>query len=315
MNKRPFLLGICGPTASGKTALSIRLCQEIGGEVVSADSMQLYEGMDIGTAKPTTEEMAGVPHHLIGIAHPNERYSAAAYREKAIPAIEEIFARGHQPVLCGGTGLYIDALTKPMRFAAQDDGAYRAQLEAEALQLGGKEALHALLHEVDAESAARLHVNDVRRVIRALEIYHITGKTMTEWNRLDAQREGDYQIALFAIQWPRDVLYQRIDKRVDIMVENGLIEEVQALLNAGMDRHTTAMQALGYKEIVMALDGQISMEEAIDRIKQGSRNYAKRQITWFGRDERVHWLPAEQKIDDMVQEILKQTEVWNTSVC
>lgn len=311
MSNKPRLIVIGGPTASGKTALSVHLCQKIGGEVVSADSMQIYRGMDIGTAKPFPEEMQGIPHHLLSIAEPGEKYSVAAYRELANRAIAQITAAGRWPVLCGGTGLYIDALTKPMSFAEQvGNDELRAELTALAETYSGKMKLHQILEEIDPETAARLHINDVRRVVRAIEVYRLTGRTISEQARLDKQREGDYAVTMFAISWPRDVLYDRINRRVDEMMRLGLVEEVRALMASGLTEGSTAMQALGYKEIIAALNGKISMNEAVEAIKQGSRNYAKRQMTWFRRDERVHWLEApgktkEQLVDEMIKEIEK----------
>lgn len=311
MSNKPRLIVIGGPTASGKTAASVRLCQKIGGEVVSADSMQIYRGMDIGTAKPTLHEMDGIPHHLLSIADPDEKYSAAAYRELANQAISSIYEKGLQPVVCGGTGLYIDALTKPMSFAENTgNDELRTELTALSETLLGKFKLHEMLREVDPESADRLHVNDVRRVIRAIEVYRMSGRTITEQAKLDRQREGDYSVIMFALNWERKLLYDRINRRVDEMVKQGLIEEVKGLLEKGLSEGTTAMQALGYKEIVQALHGKISMAEAIDAIKQGSRHYAKRQLTWFRRDERVQWIDAggrtlEQITDEMIDRINK----------
>ena len=311
MSNKPRLIVIGGPTASGKTAASVRLCQRIGGEVVSADSMQIYRGMDIGTAKPTQEEMYGIPHHLLNIADPGEKYSAAAYRELAAEAIDGIFGRGLQPVVCGGTGLYIDALTKPMSFADQTGNEeLRAELTALSETMVGKMRLHGMLREIDPEAAERLHVNDVRRVIRAIEVYRMTGRTISEQARLDQAREGDYDVVMFALDWPREALYDRINRRVDEMVRQGLVEEVQGLLKNGLTEGGTAMQALGYKEIVDALNGRSSMQDAIELIKQGSRRYAKRQLTWFRRDERVKWITADGKtLDEIVDEMMKEIEI------
>lgn len=310
MSNKPRLIVIGGPTASGKTAVSVRLCQKIGGEVVSADSMQIYRGMDIGTAKPTAEEMKGIAHHLLSVAEPEEKYSVAAYRELANQAIKQIIDANKQPVLCGGTGLYIDALTKPMSFAEQNGSEeVRNELTAMAQSFSGKERLHQMLEEVDPETAARLHVNDVRRVIRAIEVYRLTGRTISEQARTDREREGDYDVVMFALNWPREVLYDRINRRVDEMIRMGLIEEVQSLLSSGLSEGSTAMQALGYKEIVSALRGRIGMQDAIDAIKQGSRHYAKRQLTWFRRDDRVHWLDAEGKTaDQLADEMIKEID-------
>lgn len=308
MSIKPRLIVIGGPTASGKTAAAVRLCQRIDGEVVSSDSMQIYRGMDIGTAKPFPEEMDGIPHHLLSIADPVEKFSAAAYRELALEAINGIYAAGRQPVVCGGTGLYIDALTKPMSFAEQNGSEeLRAELTALSETMVGKLKLHAMLREIDPESAERLHINDVRRVIRAIEVYRLTGRTITEQAKLDSQREGDYDVIMFALDWPREILYDRINRRVDDMMRLGLVDEVKRLLSNGLTEGSTAMQALGYKEIYQALNSQISMDDAVDAIKQGSRHYAKRQLTWFRRDTRVHWIEAANKtLDEIVDEMMKE---------
>jgi len=261
--------------------------------VISADSMQVYRGMDVGTAKATPEEMKGIAHHMLDVAEPDEAFSAAMYREMALPVIYDILARGKVPVMCGGTGLYIDAVTKPMGFARPGDEAIRARLTQEADAPQGREKLHARLAQIDPETAHRLSPNDVRRVVRALEIYELTGKSQTELNRLDAEKESEFDTVMFALEWPREILYQRIDLRVDLMMQGGLAEEVRRLLSAGLSDGTTAMQALGYKEIVQYLRGEISLEEAADLVKLGTRHYAKRQISWFKRDARVHWIPAE----------------------
>ncbi len=287
------LIVLCGPTASGKSAVALALCELLGAELVSCDSMQLYRGMDIGTAKPTADERSRVPHHLIDALQPDENCSAARYRELALPIIRSLFEVGKQPVLCGGTGLYIDALTKPLGFSVEGDPAIRASFEREAERPEGKQRLHARLREIDPDSAERLHENDVRRVIRALEVHALTGVTLTEQMARDAVRVGDYPAWLYALDWPRDVLYARIDARVDAMIEQGLIGEVENLLQTGLSRDGTAMQAIGYKEIAAALSGEISMKHAVDQIKQATRNYAKRQLTWFRRDKRVTWIPAE----------------------
>ena len=289
---KPILPVVAGPTASGKTAAAVALCRLIGGEVVSADSMQVYSGMDILSARPTEEEMGGVPHHLIGCVDPAIYYTADAYRADAKAVIAQIRARGSMPVLCGGTGLYIDAVTRPMSFSMQSDPALHAELLAMAEAPGGRRRLHDMLAGVDPESAARLHENDVRRVARAIEIYRLTGITQTEHTRRDRLREGDYREMIFALDWPREALYRRIDARVDAMIAAGLVDEVRALLT-NERQHPTAAQAIGYKEIAAALRGGISMDEAVWRTRQATRNLAKRQLTWFRRDPRVHWLKAE----------------------
>ena len=300
---KPLLPVVAGPTASGKTACAVALCRRIGGEVVSADSMQVYRGMEVLSAAPSTDEMRGVPHHLLGFVDPAARYTADAYREDARRCIDDIRARGGQPVLCGGTGLYINAVTRPMSFSMQSDAAMHEALMAMGATPEGRRRLHAMLAQVDPDSAARLHPNDVRRVSRAIEIYRLTGVTQTEHTRRDRARAGDYREVLFALDWPRDKLYARIDRRVDEMVERGLIDEVRRLM-ADENAHPTAMQAIGYKEIAAALRGETGMDEAIRRTKQATRNFAKRQLTWFRHDDRVIWLPAEGRDADAVAEAM-----------
>ena len=284
---------IAGPTASGKTGCAVALCQLIDGEVVSADSMQIYAGMEILSAAPTMEERQGIPHHLIGCVAPSSGYSADAYREDAKACIAQIASRHRVPVLCGGTGLYIDAVTRPMSFSAQksDETMHRQLLEMGQTP-DGKRQLHDMLRRIDPQSAARLHENDVRRVSRAIEVYRLTGITLTEHSRLDRERQGDYREVLYALDWSRDALYSRIDKRVDAMLEAGLVDEVRALM-ALEQRHPTAVQAIGYKEIAAALRGEMTMEKAIYLTKRASCNLAKRQLTWLRRDPRVIWLQAE----------------------
>lgn len=305
---RPPLIVIGGPTASGKSACAVELCRIIKGEVVSADSMQLYQGMDIGTAKPDQAEMGGIPHHLLSIAPPTQRFSAAAFAQLTHKAMGEIRARGKMPVLCGGTGLYINAVTRPMGFAQnQGDEALRSQLEARAADEEGRRALHEELRAIDPKTAGRLHPNDIRRVIRALEVYQLTGKTMSELAEEDQRRPDLYKTAFFALDFPREVLYERIDRRVDEMMRRGLEDEVRALLKGGLSENCTAMQALGYKEMVWAIRGEISMERAVELIKQGSRNYAKRQLTWFRRDARVQWIEADGRTArDMAEEMARR---------
>jgi tRNA dimethylallyltransferase len=305
MTERIFLPVVAGPTASGKTACAVELCRLLGGEVVSADSMQVFRGMEILSAAPDEGERRGIIHHMIGVAPPSEPMSAWAYRDLAARAIADIAARGRQPVVCGGTGLYIDAITKPMRFSDKSDLALRDELREIAEEPGGREKLHAILAELDPESAQRLHPNDVRRVARAIEIYRLTGITLTEQNRLDAARRGDYDEMIFAIDRPREELYVRIDRRVDEMVERGLLREVRALMRLS-EEHPTAVQAIGYKEIAAALRGEIRLPEAILQMKQATRNYAKRQLTWLRRDPRAIWLNASGKsAEELAHEILK----------
>lgn len=291
---RQRLIAIAGPTASGKTALSIELSRRISGEVVSCDSMMVYRGMDIGTAKPTRAEMDGIPHHMIDVADPAENYSAARYRDEARAVIADIASRGHMPIMCGGTGLYIDAVTRDMSFARTPaDDELRTRLEKE-LNEQGAQAMHDRLSEIDPSTAARLHANDTRRVLRALEIYYSTGAPMSQ----SAERTGEnrelYDLTLIALNMPRARLYDRINRRVDIMCAQGLFEEVQGLIANGLNRECTAMQALGYKEIAQALAGEVSREEAISNLKQRTRNYAKRQLSWLRRDTRVNWLDIDE---------------------
>lgn len=307
--KKPELIVVAGPTASGKTACAVELCHLIGGEVVSADSMQIYRGMDVLSAMPTVEEMRGIPHHMLGIADPSEKYSAAMYREKANEIIAEIHARGKHAVVCGGTGLYINALTRPLSFSERSDEKLHDELMAIADEPGGRTRLHDMLVKVDPESAERLHENDVRRVVRAIEIFRLTGVTQTEQSKLDAQREGDYHETIFALDWPRDVLYSRIDRRVDVMLETGLIEEVKRLMSDA-ERYPTAAQAIGYKEIAAALAGRMSMDDAVSKVKQATRNFAKRQLTWFRRDERTIWISAQNRsIREIAGEMASHLEI------
>ena len=242
---------------------------------------------------PTPEEMRGVPHHMLGVFPPDQKCSAAAYRELALGRIQDILARGKRPIVCGGTGLYINALTRPLSFAAQGDDAIRAELTRIAEAEGGRERLHDQLKAVDPAAAARLHPNDVRRVVRALEIYRITGRTQSEQAALDAQRgDGPFSERVYALDWPREALYARIDRRVDEMLQSGLVDEVRRLMkNEAV--FSTAAQAIGYKEIAAALRGECALAEAVETLKRATRNYAKRQLTWFRRDARVRWVAAQ----------------------
>ncbi len=287
------LLGICGPTASGKTALAIKLCRLIDGEIISADSMQVYSGMDILSAQPTPEERAQVRHHLTGFVSPERRFNASIYRDKALEAIGEIEARGKIPVLCGGSGLYIDALTRDMRMASKADEAYREELKRIAAQPDGAQKLHGMLMKVDRESAEKYAPGDVRRVIRSLEIYAAEGRPRGEIEREDAARPDRIKCRLYALKWDRTALYARIEKRVDEMIEQGLQAEVIRLMNENAVVQETAAQAIGFKEMRAHLQGEISFEEAVAQIKQATRRLAKRQETWFRRDARVSWLETD----------------------
>ena len=277
---------VAGPTASGKTALGIALAKELNGEIVSADSMQVYRGMDIGTAKATMAEREGIPHHMLDVAEPWEDYSVARYVEQAEACCRDILARGKLPILVGGTGLYIDSLISGRDFAAVDsDQGLREALSVEYDALGG-EAMHRRLQEIDPERSAILHPADKRRIVRALEVYQLTGMTITEHDRQTRALPKRFDAAAIHLNFKnRSALYARIDRRVDAMVEQGLFREVEGLLAAGLSPESTAMQAIGYKEAVRALQGELRREEAVDLIKQASRRYAKRQLTWFNRDK------------------------------
>jgi tRNA dimethylallyltransferase len=296
------LIVVGGPTASGKSAVAVKICKLVGGEVVSADSMQIYRGMDIGTAKPTTAEMEGVAHHMLDIVSPDAAFSAAEFRQMASECVEGICARGRVPVVCGGTGLYIDALTKPMRFSIEGDAAVRAAL-ADDLARDGAQALWSRLLSIDPETARRLHVNDVRRVSRAIEVYRITGKPMSSFAEADRAREAPYAVDFYALHWPREALIQRIDDRVDAMMRAGFVGEVSRLVTANIK---TARHALGYQEIASMLRGELSPEEAAAMIKIATRQYAKRQMTWLRRDPRVRWIDAQGKaVGEIAEEIVK----------
>lgn len=275
------IICIAGPTASGKTALAVALAREFNGEVVSCDSMQVYRHMDIGTAKPTPEEMQGIPHHMIDVAEPEEDFSVSRYCAMAAPIVDNIVSRGKTAIIAGGTGLYMDSLIRGNAFAPFPATGVREALEAEADQIGMEKMLERL-RAVDPESAARLHLSDRKRILRALEVYGETGKTISDHNRATQAVPPRYTPLWLGLDFTqRQTLYDRIDARVGMMLGNGLIEEIQKLLDSGIPPKCTAMQAIGYKEFVTALDGQCTVEEAADQVRQSSRRYAKRQLTWF----------------------------------
>ena len=284
------LIVLSGPTASGKTALGVLLAETLGGEIISADSMQIYRRMDIGTAKPTAEETRGIAHHMIDVAEPEEDYSVARYVEEASACAEDILSRGKLPILVGGTGLYIDSLLSGRTFAGGPvDPALRTELSERYDEIGAA-GLLGELRKVDPERAAKLHPADKKRIVRALEVYILTGKTITQHDAETQAIPPRYDAVRIALDYlDRADLYARIDRRVDVMLERGLVEEVRALLNAGVPRTCTAMQAIGYKEIVRALDGGCSIEEAAEDIRRESRRYAKRQLTWLRRGD-YHWI-------------------------
>ena len=280
------LICIAGPTASGKTALSIALAKELDGEIVSCDSMQVYRRMDIGTAKPSLEERAGIIHHMLDVAEPTEDFSVSRYCEMATPIVDSILERGKTCIIVGGTGLYMDSLIRGNNFAPFPSTGMREKLEAQPI-----EEVYAQLQAVDPEAAARLHLSDKKRIIRAMEVFLETGETITAHNKRTQAIPPRYNPIWFALEDEnRQDLYDRIDRRVDVMLELGLVQEIRDLLSSGIPKTCTAMQAIGYKEFLAALDGEISIEEAADQVRKSSRHYAKRQLTWFRRNENIHWL-------------------------
>ena len=284
------IICIAGPTASGKTALAVELAKELDGEVVSCDSMQLYRRMDIGTAKPTREEMQGIPHHMLDVAEPTEDFSVSRYCALATPIVDNILSRRKTAIIAGGTGLYMDALIRGNNFAPYPSTGMREKLEAQA-DAEGMEKMMALLRSIDPESAARLHLADRKRIIRALEVYYETGQTITAHNLKTQSVPPRYEAVWFALEdTDRAVLYKRIDDRVKKMLQAGLIDEIKMLLATGIPEKCTAMQAIGYKEFVDALKGNCTIEDATAQVQQSSRRYAKRQLTWFRQNERIHWL-------------------------
>jgi len=281
---------IVGPTASGKTALSIELAKKINGEIVSCDSMQIYKDMNIGSAKPTREEMQGIKHYMIDIVKPTERFSVAEYKKQAEKGIEEILAKGKVPIVVGGTGLYADSLIYGIEYPEiQFDEKYRQKLEKQAETISGLQKLYNKAKEIDKNAIKKISENDKKRIIRILEIYHQTGKTKTELEIESRKNGAKYDFKVFAINMNREVLYDRINKRVDIMIENGLIQEVENLLEK-YNKFPTAMQGLGYKEVVEYLNNELTKEEMIDKIKQETRRYAKRQLTWFRKNKETIWI-------------------------
>ncbi len=287
----PRVLCVVGPTASGKTKMAVALARRFGGEVVSVDSMQIYRGMTIGTAAPTAAEMEGVPHHMIAVADPAEQWSAARFCQAADACIQDILARGRLPVLAGGTGLYLDALIRGDDFApGSQGGEVRLRLQRE-LREQGPEALLERLRTVDPETAGRLHLRDEKRILRALEIYEQTGEPMSLRDRRGRQRPDRYEAVYIGLSFrDREDLRQRIDRRVDDMVRQGLLQEVQDLLDSGLPRDATALQAIGYKQFLAVADGAATTDQAVEEVKLRSRQYAKRQLTWLRRNPDIHWI-------------------------
>ncbi len=289
-NEQNKLIVLTGPTAVGKTDLSIKLAKLVNGEIISADSIQVYKHLDIGSAKITTEEMDGVRHHLIDVLDPKDAFNIATFKEMADEAISDIYSRGKLPIITGGTGFYIQSVLYDVNFTENEDDGYRAELEVLAKDKGA-DYLHNLLKTIDPVSAEAIHENNVKRVIRALEFHHQTGQLISEHNATEAAKKSPYNFAYFVLNCNRKLLYERIDKRVDIMINNGLVDEVKYLRDQlGLTRDLVSMQGLGYKEILSYLDGEISLEEAIYILKRDTRHFAKRQLTWFKREKDVIWV-------------------------
>ena len=312
MEKQKVIV-ICGPTASGKTALSIELAKKVNGEIVSCDSMQIYKEMDIGTAKPTLEEMQGIKHYMIGMISPNERYSVADYKKDAKKAIREILNKGKVPIVVGGTGLYIDSLIYEIEYQdIEFDKEYREHLEKEVKEKGLEE-LYNVAKEIDPEAIEKISKNDKKRILRILEIYHATGENKTEQERKSRQKEVEYDYKVYALNMDREKLYDRINKRVDKMIEEGLIQEVEKIYKKYND-FPTAMQGLGYKEVVEYLEGKLTKEEMIEKIKQETRRYAKRQLTWFRKNKQTIWLDVgKNTIQNNIEIILEGLKVERTN--
>lgn len=304
--KKP-LIAIVGPTATGKTEVGVELALRLNGEIVSADSMLVYKGMDIGTAKPTIEERRGVPHHLIDMIMPYEEFNVAIYQRETEKVIEEIYNRNKLPIIVGGTGLYVRSVIDDYNFNTPSRDKQLRQYLKEMELKRGKIWLHQQLEEIDPAAAKKIHPNNVRRVVRALEICKLTGKRFSDLQQANYQNTK-YDAAIFGLIYPREVLYQRINLRVDKMIATGLVEEVKSLIQTGIKRSNTAMQGLGYKEIAAYLDGESSLEEAVELLKRGTRRLAKRQMTWFRRDPRINWLDRHDI--DMSQVIKEIINFW-----
>ena len=289
MDRKPLII-LAGPTAVGKTSLSIRLAKETGGEIISADSMQVYRHMDIGSAKITKEEMDGVPHYLVDVLEPEEEFNVVRFQQMAKEAAEKIWEKGKIPLVVGGTGFYIQALLYDIDFTENDgDESYRRQLEQKASDEEGASELYEMLKRVDPKAAQEIHPRNIKRIIRALEFYHQTGRKISEHNETQRQKESPYNYAYFVLTDERSRLYERIDQRVDLMMEQGLLDEVRYLKERGVRKDSTAMQGLGYKELYAYLEGEYPLDEAVRIIKRDTRHFAKRQLTWFKRERDVIW--------------------------
>ena len=302
---KPTVYVIAGPTASGKSKLAVELAKKINGEIISADSMQIYKDMNIGTAKIDENEMQGIKHYLLDFISPEERYSVSSFKKDAENAIEKILEKHKTPIIVGGTGLYINSLIYGIEFQDEKiDVEYREKLN-EIAEKQGLEELYKKAQEIDAEAMKKISPNDKKRIIRVLEIYHKTGKTKTQQEKESRKNEVKYNFKVFAISMDREKLYERIEKRVDQMIEQGLIEEVQNILKK-YSNFPTAMQGLGYKEVVEFLEQKITKEEMIDKIKKETRHYAKRQLTWFRKNKEIVWLDGEKSIDENIEVILNK---------
>ena len=311
--KKPLLI-LTGPTAVGKTALSIQLAKAVGGEIVSADSMQVYRHMDIGSAKVTEKEMEGIPHYLIDVLDPQDDFNVATFQTLARQAMGEIYSHGNIPIITGGTGFYIQALLYDIDFKENNEkNPIRKELEQLAKELGDKapEALHEKLSHIDLEAARQIHANNIKRVIRAIEYFEQTGEKISEHNEEMHQKESPYNFLYYVLTRDRKTLYERIDKRVDIMIANGLVKEIEKLKAMGCHRGQTSMQGLGYKEILDYLDGSCTLDEAVYILKRDTRHFAKRQLTWFRRERDVCWLDLDRyqgNTDLILKDILKDCE-------
>ena len=301
---KPKVVVICGPTASGKTSLSIELAKKINGEIVSCDSMQIYKEMNIGTAKPTLEEMQGIKHYMIDIISPDERYSVADYKKQAKQAIREILEKGKVPIVVGGTGLYVDSLIYEIEYQdIEFDKEYREKLEERAKQ-EGLEKLYKEAEKIDPEAIKKISKNDQKRILRILEIYNATGKNKTQQEIESRKNEVEFDYKVYAISWDRQKLYDRINQRVDMMINQGLIEEVKEICSK-YNKFPTAMQGLGYKEVVEYLEKKCTKEEMIEKIKMETRRYAKRQLTWFRKNKQTIWIDGQEKIQNNIKIILE----------
>ena len=315
--KQPLII-LTGPTASGKTALSVELAKRIGGEIISADSMQVYRHMDVGSAKVTKEEMCGIPHHLIDVLDPKDAFNVVVFQQLAKSAMEEIYQNGHIPIIAGGTGFYIQALLYDIDFTENDsDMEYRRHLEKLAADQGA-DVLHTMLRQVDPESADAIHANNIKRVIRALEFYEKTGRKISEHNEEERGKDSPYNFAYYVLNMDRKILYDRIDRRVDLMFEHGLEAEVLRLKDMGCTRDMVSMQGLGYKEVLDYLCGEISLAEASYIIKRDTRHFAKRQLTWFKREKDVTWINQDEFgfkreliLGWMTDDLKKRGIIWN----